>query len=363
MSVVRSPEAARDTDLRVLVVDDSAVARQIVSTVLASEGGYRVCTASDGLMALDRVQCERPDVIVLDLEMPRLDGLSFLRRLMAERPVPVVVCSAMTGRGTQAALRALQAGAVEVLPKSALAVRGAAGRAGAELVRAVRAAAQARPRALAPRPAAPAVRPPVSVLAAPRGASAAEVIAIGASTGGTEALRTILSALPADSPPVVVAQHMPAGFTTALARSLDQACAMRVVEATSGLPLARGTVYIAPGGRHLTVRRTAGTLVTHLTAGPTAARYHPGVDILFDSVAAAAGARAMGVILTGMGDDGADGLLRMRQAGARTIGQDEASCVVYGMPREAALRGAVAQVLPLGRIAAALCASRTAAAS
>lgn len=341
-------------ELHVLVVDDSAVARHVISALLDAAGGFRVSTAADGQLALNHLRRERPHVVVLDLEMPRVDGLSFLRTAMAEHPVPVVVCSGLTGRGTEAALRALSAGAVEVLAKPALNLRESAGQAGEMLLAAVRAAAASRVgrrAAAAPAPTPVPLRP---ALPTPAGSLRAEVVAIGASTGGTEAIRRLLVELPPESPPIAVVQHMPAGFTEALARTLDADCRIRVAEAKGGEALEPGVALIAPGGRHLSIRRVGGRLTAQVTLGEPVRRHRPSVDVLFRSAAQAAGRSAVGVLLTGMGDDGADGLLEMRQAGARTIAQDEASSVVWGMPREAVLRGAAEEVLPLDRIAGAL---------
>lgn len=347
------PEAAGRGALHVLVVDDSAVMRQLFTELLGGEPGIRVTTAADGVFALNRMALARPDVVVLDLEMPRLDGISFLEQVMARDPVPVVVCSSHTGRGTEQALRALAAGAVEVLSKDALAARADPAGAAATLRRAVRAAAAARPRSA--HAAAPRQTPP-SAGTGPETAAPHRwrLVAIGASTGGTEALRQVLSALPADAPPVLAVQHMPAGFTAALARSLDLDCAVHVAEAAGGEELRPGRVLIAPGGRHLSVRRSGGALRAVVSDGEPVARHRPSVDVLFHSVAREAGAGAVGVLLTGMGDDGAAGLLEMRRAGAATVAQDEATSVVFGMPAEAIARGAAGSVLPLPRIAGAL---------
>lgn len=356
MTIEARAAAPAGRELHVLVVDDSAVARRVISALLDAAGGFRVSTAADGLVALGQLRRERPHVVVLDLEMPRLDGLAFLRQAMAELPVPVVVCSGITGRGTEAALRALSAGAVEVLAKPALNLRDGAGQAGEMLLAAIRAAAASRVGRRAAADPSP-VRP--TAFPTPANALRTELVAIGASTGGTEALRRILVDLPAESPPLAIVQHMPAGFTEALARSLDADCRVRVVEAKGGEPLAAGTVLLAPGGRHLAVRRVGGRLVAQVSAGEAVKRHRPSVDVLFHS-AAVVGSRAVGVLLTGMGDDGADGMLEMRVAGARTIAQDEASSVVWGMPREAVLRGAAGEVLSLDRIAFALRALRPA---
>ncbi|HEX8390805.1 MAG TPA: chemotaxis response regulator protein-glutamate methylesterase [Longimicrobium sp.] len=336
--------------LRALVVDDSAVARQTLSLVL-TRAGMAVSTAPDPVVALTRMRAERPDVVVLDLEMPRMDGLTFLRQLMRDAPLPVVICSTSTGPGSTAAIEALSQGAVAVVEKRRMGVADSAE--AADLVQAVIAAGSAAVRR------APAVRPaePVRTLA-PAALSAARapgsLIAIGASTGGTLAIEEILCALRPDTPPMVIVQHMPAGFTRALAARLDRVSPLEVLEATGGEALVPGRVLIAPGDRHLRVRRAGGGLTAEVWDGPPVNRHRPSVDVLFHSVAAAAGPRAVGVLLTGMGEDGADGLLAVRNAGAWTIAQDQATSVVFGMPAEAVRRGAAQQVLPLHRIAAEL---------
>jgi two-component system chemotaxis response regulator CheB len=340
---------------RVLVVDDSAVVRQTLSAVLSPDEGFLVQVAPDPLIAMDKMRKARPDVIVLDLELPRMDGLTFLRRLMAEeRPVPVVVCSGLAGGA--GAMRALEEGAVAVIEKPRLDVRGFLFESAVRLIDTVRGAAQAR---LLPRPAAP---PPLQPeTEAPRPATTAvpqvtdvKVVAVGASTGGTEALLRLLAPLPPDSPPILVVQHMPAGFTRAFAERLDQSCRIQVREARHGDAVHPGLALVAPGNRHLILRRRGAGHAVHLSDGPLVSRHRPSVDVLFRSVAQAAGRHALGVILTGMGDDGARGLLEMKAAGAFTLAQDEASCVVFGMPREAIARHAVTEVVPLDRLAAAL---------
>jgi two-component system, chemotaxis family, protein-glutamate methylesterase/glutaminase len=344
--------------LRVLVVDDSAVARQALALVL-TRAGMDVATVPDAVVASGRVRTARPDVLVLDLEMPRMDGLTFLRRLMRESPLPVVVCSAASGPGSRAAIDALAEGAVAVVEKRSLALAGSPE--AALLVEAVRSAGAAAVRrgrssvaASTPAPTSPGkpIRPTVASRTA--AAAAGAVIAIGASTGGTVAIETILAALPADAPPVVIVQHMPAGFTRALAARLDSVSPLAVREAAGGEALVPGVALLAPGDRHLRVRRGQGGLVAQLGDGVPVSRHCPSVDVLFHSVAEAAGPRATGVLLTGMGDDGAEGLLAMHRAGAWTIAQDEATSVVFGMPAEAIRRGAADDVLPLPRIAPAL---------
>ena len=339
--------------LSVLVVDDSAVVRLALTTILSAEPDLLVTAASDPVFAMEKMGKARPDVIVLDLEMPRMDGISFLRKIMAEDPIPVVVCSGIAARGTEAAIRALEAGAVEVVAKPELGVRDFLHDASDELVGTIRAAASARVERRGTRPP---VQRPVSALQAaapsPGGKGASDrVVAIGASTGGTDALRRILEELPLDAPPVVIAQHMPARFTDAFARRLDGICRVRVKEAASGDLLRPGTALIAPGDRHLLVRRHGEGWSVLLEEGPRVSGHRPSVDVLFGSVARTVGARAMGVLLTGMGSDGASGLLAMRQAGAATICQDEATSVVWGMPKVAIDLGAAESVLPLDRIA------------
>ena len=324
--------------IHVLVVDDSAVVRQMMSGIIGTAADMRVATASDPLIAMQKMKSARPDVIVLDLEMPRMDGMTFLRTLGTS--IPVVVCS-----GRPEAITALEEGAVEVIAKPAHGVADFLSEQRAAILHSIRAAAASR------RPA-PAVPP----MAAPRAAAgpASQLIAIGASTGGTEALRVVLAEMPADSPPIVVVQHMPALFTKAFAARLDEVCAIEVREAVDGERLAPGLCLVAPGNRHLSVHRTqSGFSVQLLDAAPVA-RHRPSVDVLFHSVARAARAQAVGVLLTGMGADGAEGLVAMRTAGALTIAQDEATCVVFGMPKEAIARGGAERVLPLTRIAAAV---------
>lgn len=324
--------------LKVLVVDDSAVVRQALVILLQREG-MEVALAADGVVATAKVPQFRPDVIVLDLDLPRMDGFAFLRWLMDRDRVPVVVCSGATGKGTDAAFRALREGAVDVVPKPRLAVEDA----GPELIEAIRGAAAARPRRSAP--ASPARLAPAD------GTALRRVVVIGASTGGTEALHELLAALPRSVPGIVVVQHLPAAFTAQFAQQLDQACELDVREAADGDEVRPGLALIAPGGRHARLRRRGDRLLVALEDGPLVCRHRPSVDVLFDSAAASCGADALGVLLTGMGADGASGMVALRRAGAATLAQDEASCVVFGMPREAIHRGAVDEVVPLGRMA------------
>jgi two-component system chemotaxis response regulator CheB len=336
--------------LKVLVVDDSAVVRQVMTAVLSQEAGMDVAVAADPIIAIQKIQRTRPDVIVLDLEMPRMHGLDFLRKIMTEDPLPVVVCSALTGTGTQAALRALEEGAVEIVTKPRLGVHEFLHESAVQLIDTVRGAAEAR---VVPRRHPPARKSPPrlnadAVLPArpPRHLPAAKetVVAVGASTGGTEALRVLLQALPPDTPPFVIVQHMPAHFTAAFAERLNQICRVEVKEAADGDQILTGRALIAPGDRHLIVGR--GRRVRTVD-GPLVSRHRPSVDVLFRSVAQFAGSNAVGVLMTGMGDDGAAGLLEMKQSGASTIVQDEGSCVVFGMPQAAIALGAADVVVSL----------------
>jgi two-component system chemotaxis response regulator CheB len=341
-------------DLHVLVVDDSAMVRQVMQAILSTNNRVKVSAAADPLIAWAKMQKEPPDVVITDLEMPRMDGLTFIRKIMSEMPTPVVVCSGLAARGTELALRALEEGAVEVITKPKVGVREFLHESVVTLVDAVWSASQAqvRPRStLAPVPRlnADAVLPRKSK---PGGTSVPiGVIAVGASTGGTEALRVFLADLPTDCPPVVIVQHMPEVFTRAFAERLNKECSIRVEEAQEGGRLQTGQALIAPGNRHMLVNRSGEELVIQVTDGPLVSRHRPSVDVLFRSVAASVGAQAVGVIMTGMGDDGAQGLCEMREAGAATVAQDEATCVVFGMPKEAIARGAVNAVVPLEQIA------------
>lgn len=339
--------------INVLVVDDSAVVRQVLESILSQEPDMTVAVASDPLIAQQKMARARPDVIVLDLEMPRMDGLTFLRKVMAEDPIPTVICSGVAVRGTEAALRALDDGAVGIITKPKLGVRNFLHESGVVLTDMVRSAAKARIRR---RFAASVVtRARVNAIARPAASSSAffskEVIAIGASTGGTEALTEILTAMPSGSPPIVVVQHMPEVFTATFANRLNQLCEIEVKEAEHGDRISAGKALIAPGNRHMSVRRRGAHLFAEITEGPLVSRHRPSVDVLFRSVAQAAGSESLGIILTGMGNDGAQGLLEMKKSGSQTIAQDEASCVVFGMPKEAVQCGAVDLVLSLSEIA------------
>lgn len=346
--------------IRVLVVDDSAIVRKVLADVLNQQPDIEVAgTAPDAFVARDKIVALRPDVVTLDVEMPRMDGLTFLDKLMKHYPLPVIVVSSLTQNSTRAALEALNRGAVDVLakpggPYSVADLKD-------DLPQRVRAAAAARLRRNGAPPPAPAAaaRPQVlesrAVPAAASGEPPQQVIAIGASTGGTVAIEQVLAALPAGMPPVVVAQHIPPGFSTTFAQRLNKVCALEVKEAEGGERLEFGRAFVAPGNRHLEIERIpGGGWRTRLHDGPKVCYQRPSVDVLFRSVAREAGAQAIGVLLTGMGADGAAGLLEMRRAGAETIAQNEETCVVFGMPREAIRMGAAEQVLPLEDIAGAI---------
>jgi len=339
----------------VLVVDDSAVVRQAFSMLLSKQ--FSIDTAADPIIAARKIAKQRPSVIVLDLQMPRVDGLTFLRQIMRSDPIPVVICSTVAPRGSEMAMRALEEGAVDVILKPAVGVRDFIADSVVLLADTISAAAHARvgrraTMPVTPRLSADAVLPPAGPQSAP--AALPYVVAIGASTGGTEALRAIIEPLPADAPAIVVLQHMPEGFTAAFAQRLNSIARVEVKEAAHGDAIVPGRVLISPGNRHILIRRSGIRLFAQTVDGPLVSRHRPSIDVLFRSVAQASGGSATGVILTGMGDDGAAGLAEMREAGAYTIAQDEATSVVFGMPKEAIARGAVDDVLPLPRIAGAI---------
>ncbi len=349
--------------IQVLIVDDSAVVRQVLTGLLGQAAGIQVLhAAADPLLAMERMKQQWPDVILLDVEMPRMDGITFLRKIMAERPTPVVICSTLTEKGAKTTMEALAAGAVSIVTKPRLGLKQFLNEAADELVATVRAAARANVRRLARRPqdAAPAAPVPTAKHTAdailPPGAGRAmsqtteRVVAIGTSTGGTQALEEVLTALPRVSPGIVIVQHMPEKFTAAFASRLDGLCRIAVKEAENNDRVVPGRALIAPGGRHMLLRRSGAQYHVEVVDGPLVNRHRPSVDVLFRSVAKCAGANAHGIIMTGMGDDGAAGLLEMHQAGARTTAQDEESCVVFGMPKEAIKRGGVDRVLPLSAI-------------
>ena len=345
--------------INVMIVDDSAVVRQVLLAMFKEVTGIKVqCAVADPLLAIDRMKHAWPDVIVLDVEMPRMDGITFLRKVMQERPTPVVICSTLTGKGARTTIEALAAGAVAVVTKPKLGLKQFLTESAEDYIATVRSAARANVRRLATGAApalAPARKNTADVILAPGAGRAMtqttdRVVAIGTSTGGTQALEEVLTALPAVAPGMVIVQHMPEKFTAAFAERLDGLCRISVKEAEHNDRVLPGRALIAPGGRHMVVKRSGAQYFVEILDGPLVNRHRPSVDVLFRSVAKCAGANALGVIMTGMGDDGAAGLLEMRNVGARTIAQDEKSCVVFGMPKEAIKRGAVAETVPLSAI-------------
>ena len=343
--------------IQVFVVDDSAVVRQTVAHLLQGETDIELQgTAPNPLIAAPLIARKRPDVILLDIEMPGMDGLTFLRQIMSTDPIPTVICSTLSTSGSRYALDALSAGAVAVVAKPQMGLKQFLDTTRRELIQTLKAAARSRPRPLAARPAAAArtfasampARPELHAL------SVNKPVVIGSSTGGTQAIEAVLAALPADAPGIAIVQHMPAGFTAMYAERLDKVCAMNVREARDGDRLERGVALIAPGGRHLQLRKAGGQYFAVVVDGPPVNRHKPSVDVLFRSVAECAGRDVLALILTGMGDDGARGMKLLHDRGARTVAQDEPSCVVFGMPKEAIALGAADEVLPLDRMADAI---------
>jgi two-component system chemotaxis response regulator CheB len=343
-----------DGTIHVLVVDDSAVVRQVMQGILTADPKIKVSVAADPIIAFAKIEKEMPDVVITDLVMPRMDGLTFLQKIMTENPLPVVVCSEVAHRRTEDAISALELGAVEVIKKPKLGVRDFLHESAVMLIDVVRSASQARLTLtpflpVTPRHTADVILPLGPM---PRHKPAGQkIIAVGASTGGTEALREFLQAMPVDCPGIVIVQHMPEVFTRAFADRLNRDCMLQVKEAVDGDRILNGRALIAPGNYHLLVHGSPSGYVAQVKGGPLVSRHRPSVDVLFRTVAKSAGPHAVGVIMTGMGNDGAQGLLEMRNCGALTIAQDEASCVVFGMPKEAIVRGAVTSVVPLRGIA------------
>jgi len=337
------------TDVRVLIVDDSSLVRQMLSNELTKQHGITVVgTAPDPFIARDKILSLHPDVITLDIEMPRMDGLTFLRRLMQYHPIPVVIISSLTPKGCETALACMEAGAVDVLCKPGASY--SVGDLGTQLGDIIRGSAGAKVRRPSARVDAPANRRTASGEPTAMIQTTNKVIAMGSSTGGTEALREILTALPKQAPGIVMTQHMPEGFTASFAQRLDSLCEIEVREARDGDWVTPGLALLAPGNKHMRLARDGARYLVRVCDGPRVCRHRPSVEVLFESTAQYAGANAMGIILTGMGGDGASGLLSMRRAGAMTVAQDEASCVVFGMPREAIERGAAMMTLPLCNI-------------
>jgi two-component system chemotaxis response regulator CheB len=328
---------------RVLVIDDSALIRSLLSEIINHQPDMTVIgTAPDPLVAREMIRALNPDVITLDVEMPKMDGLDFLERLMRLRPMPVVMVSTLTERGSETTMRALELGAVDFVAKPKIDICQGVTGLGDEICDRIRAASQARVR----RPEAAAPRKAIGGLGDKR-ISTEKLIIIGASTGGTEALREFLVELPADAPGVLVTQHMPAGFTRSFAQRLDSLCRITVSEAVHGERVLPGHAYIAPGALHMAVRRSGANYMVGLSDAPPVNRHRPSVEVLFRSAAECVGPNAIGIMLTGMGKDGANAMLEMKQAGAYNFAQDEASCVVFGMPKEAIAVGAVDETVPL----------------
>ncbi|AVT74196.1 MULTISPECIES: chemotaxis response regulator protein-glutamate methylesterase [Rhodopseudomonas] len=341
--------------IRVLIVDDSASVRQVLGTILAEDPEIEVIgTASDPFVAAKRLQNELPDVILLDIEMPRMDGMTFLRKIMAQHPIPVVICSSLTPEGSDLMFEAFEAGAVDIVPKPRIDTRQALMESSGRLREAIKSAARARVRPRAARKvieqkltADAIIPPPVAGRSRP---TTERIVCIGVSTGGTEALYDVLEVLPPNCPGILIVQHMPQGFTAAFAKRLNAGCQINVKEAEDGDPVLPGWAYIAPGARHMLLVRSGLRYQIAIKDGPPVSRHRPSADVLFRSAAQYAGANALGIIMTGMGDDGARGLLEMRKLGAYTCAQDEESCVVFGMPKEAIACGAVEKVVSLNQI-------------
>jgi two-component system chemotaxis response regulator CheB len=346
--------------IRVLIVDDSAVVRQTLSSIFESDPMIEVMgVASDPFFAAKKLQTEVPDVITLDIEMPRMDGLTFLKKIMSQHPIPVVIISSLTAQGTETALKALEYGAVEIITKPQMNTRQFIEESRIRLCDAIHAAAQSKihRRSLTPevtvqpKYSADAVIPAAPVNNHSMIKTTEMVVAVGASTGGTDALQTFLKALPPDCPGIVIVQHMPEFFTRSFANRLDELCQITVKEAENGDSVIRGRALIAPGNHHLLLKRSGARYYVEVKEGPLVNRHRPSVDVLFRSTSRYAGSNAIGVIMTGMGDDGARGLLEMKEAGAKTIAQDKNTCVVFGMPQEAIKRGAADHILPIDQIA------------
>lgn len=343
--------------IRVLVVDDSAIVRQTMTEIINSDPVLEVMSAAaDPFIAAERMREEAPDVITLDVEMPRMDGITFLQKIMSQHPIPVVICSSLVEDHSGTALKALEYGAIEIIQKPRVGTKQFLEESRIRICDAIKAAAQARVRPLSK---VRQVEPKLTadaVIAKPSANAAMvettdKVVVVGASTGGTEAIRVFLEAMPPDAPGIVIVQHMPEHFTKSFANRLDSLCKMSVKEAQNNDTVMTGRVLIAPGNYHTLLKRSGARYYVEIKEGPLVSRHRPSVDVLFRSTARYAGPNAVGVIMTGMGDDGARGLLEMKEAGAYTFGQDEATCVVYGMPQEAVKRGAVDKVLPLESLA------------
>lgn len=348
--------------INVLIVDDSAVIRQVMSEIMENDKDLDTDSAADPIFAMRHMEKKWPDVIVLDVEMPRMDGLTFLRKIMAERPTPVVMCSTLTTSGAKTTLDALSAGAIDVIAKPKMKAKTLLIEENKRILDVIKSAARAKNlKKSAMAISAKAIQPikpkynadaVISKGTRPILQSTDKIVAIGTSTGGTQALEVVLKSLPVDCPGIVVVQHMPEKFTKAFAERLNNICTVSVCEGKNGQEILKGQVIISPGGQHMTIARRGSGYTVEVIGGPLVNRHKPSVDVLFRSVAKFAGKNALGIIMTGMGDDGARGLKEIRETGAHTIGQDEATCIVYGMPNEAFKAGAVEKQVPLGNIAA-----------
>jgi len=343
--------------IRVLVVDDSAVVRESLKLILESDPEIEVMdTAMDPFHAARKLESEVPDVITLDVEMPRMDGITFLHKIMSQHPIPVVMCSSLTREGCETTLRALEYGAVDIINKPRIGASRFLEDSRISIIDSIKAASNARVKKIPARRVAPQKKLTADAVVSPKPAerirqTTGKVVVIGASTGGTEALRVYLEAMPLDCPPIAIVQHMPQNFTMAFANRLDTICSIEVKEAQDGDGLLKGRALIAPGNKHMVIRRSGVHYFVDIADGPLVCRHRPSVDVLFRSASQNAGRNAVGVLMTGMGDDGARGLLEMRNSGAYTIAQDENSCVVFGMPQEAIRLNAVEAILPLELIA------------
>ncbi|HEY3277245.1 MAG TPA: chemotaxis response regulator protein-glutamate methylesterase [Syntrophorhabdaceae bacterium] len=343
--------------IKVLIVDDSAVVRQALEEVLSSDPAIEVmATARDPFIAAERIREEVPDVITLDIEMPRMDGITFLQKLMSQHPIPVVICSSLTGSRSETALKALEYGAADIIEKPRLGVKQFLEESKVFICDAVKAARLAHVKKVAPRTLHVAPKLTADAVIEKPSSKAMiqttdKVVVVGASTGGTEALKSFLEALPLDAPGMVIVQHMPETFTAAFARRLDSSCRITVKEAENDDTVVRGRALIAPGNRHTLLKRSGARYYVEVREGPLVCRHRPSVDVLFRSAARYAGKNAVGVIMTGMGDDGARGMRELKDAGSFNIAQDEDSCVVFGMPKEAIKFGGVDRTLPLEAIA------------
>lgn len=342
----------KGSKINVLVVDDSASVRQTLTRILTSDPGIDVISAADPLIAAQKIEKQVPDVILLDIEMPRMDGLTFLKKIMNQHPIPVVICSSLTEKGAETTLKAMDFGALDIIQKPKLGARQFLEEARIRICDAVKAAAGVCPEKtvkpqmnVGPKLSADAVLPPGKDMAMIR--TTEKVVAVGASTGGTEALQFFLQSLPEDAPGIVLVLHMPEHFTTAYANRIDTLCRITVKEGRDGDSVIPGRAIIAPGNRHMLLKRSGARYYVEVKEGPLVSRHRPSVDVLFRSAARYAGKNAVGVIMTGMGDDGAKGMLEMHEAGAHTIAQDEKSSVVFGMPKEAIALGGVDKVLSL----------------